>query len=266
MPKNMEYKPLILIAVIYISIQLIGIGLGYGFIERIESGGIPPVVKEPENPLSSLTIFFYMLFGTGILLFILKFKLDLLIKILSFLFLIMGLSLTLWIPFGFIGLFLAVILFSLSIVKSRNPAVMNIVLIFTIPGVGALFGSSLAFIPSLILILLLSAYDLVAVFGTKHMITLAEGSRGKIPLMFEIPFGDRFLGIGTGDLTIPLIFSVSVLRDYSFMNAVITATGGLIGILILFIYILNRKKCALPALPPICAGLITGFLVALIIQ
>lgn len=255
----MKYEPLILIILLYVSIQLMGLQIGSELIGAIESGEIAPVIEEPENPLSSLIIFAYILVGTGIMLLLLKFGLVFLIRIMSFFFLVIGLFFTLWLLFGFVGLFLAAILFSLSILKSRNPAVMNIVLLFTIPGIGALFGSSLAFIPALILILILSAYDLVAVFGTKHMITLAEGAKGKIPLMFAIPFGDRLLGLGTGDLAIPLIFSVSVMRDYSFTNAIVTAAGGLIGIILLFVYILNKKECALPALPPICAGLIAGF-------
>ena len=255
----MKYEPLILIILLYVSIQLMGLQIGHELIGKIESGEILPVIEEPENPLSSLIIFAYILVGTGIMLLLLKFGLVFLIRIMSFFFLVIGLFFTLWLLFGFVGLFLAAILFSLSILKSRNPAVMNIVLLFTIPGIGALFGSSLAFIPALILILILSAYDLVAVFGTKHMITLAEGAKGKIPLMFAIPFGDRLLGLGTGDLAIPLIFSVSVMRDYSFTNAIVTAAGGLIGIILLFVYILNKKECALPALPPICAGLIAGF-------
>jgi len=262
---RMKYEPLILIVLLYVSIQLMGLQIGSELIEEIESGEILPVVEEPENPLTSLIIFVYILIGTGILLLLLKFGLYFIIRIMSFFFLLIGLSFTLWFLFGVIGLLLAAALFILSIWKSKNPAIMNIVLIFTIPGIGALFGSSIAFIPALILILILSAYDLVAVFGTKHMITLAEGTKDKIPLMFTIPFGDRFLGLGTGDLAIPLIFSVSVMRDYSFTNAIVTAAGGLIGIVLLFVYILNKKKCALPALPPICAGLIAGFGVSLLI-
>jgi len=260
----MRYEPLIVIALLYLSIQLMGLQIGHELIGKIEAEEIPPAVEEPENPASSVFIFMYILAGTGILLLLLKFKLDFIIRIMSFLLLITGLSLTLGVLFGFIGLFLAMILFIISILRSRNPVVMNIVLLFTTPGIGALFGSSLAFIPALILILILSAYDLVAVFGTKHMITLAEGARGKIPLMFSIPFEGRYIGLGTGDLAIPVIFSVSVMRDYSFMNAILTGLGGLVGITLLFVYILNKKEVTLPALPPICAGLIAGFLVGLL--
>jgi len=261
----MKYEPLIVIILLYLSIQLMGLQIGFELIGKIEAEEIPPAVEEPENPLSSLLIFVYILIGTGILLLMLKFKLDFIIRIMSFLMLLIGMLLSLWILFGYLGLFMAIILLILSILKSRNPAVMNIVLLFTTPGIGALFGSSLAFIPALILIIILSAYDLIAVFWTKHMITLAEGAKGKIPLMFAIPVGDRYLGLGTGDLAIPVIFSVSVLRDYSFMNAILTGLGGLVGITLLFVYILNKKEVALPALPPICAGLIAGFLVGLVV-
>jgi presenilin-like A22 family membrane protease len=42
-------------------------------------------------------------------------------------------------------------------------------------GVAAIFGASLEVIPVLILLVLLAVYDAIAVYKTKHMITLAEG-------------------------------------------------------------------------------------------
>jgi presenilin-like A22 family membrane protease len=142
---------------------------------------------------------------------------------------------------------------------------MNGILILTMGGISGYLGASLGIVPSLLLLLLLSAYDIIAVFGTKHMVTLAKGAKGKIP-MLSVPLKERFLGIGTGDLALPSVFTVSILREYSqnLPLVMITVLGGLIGLISLFFYILKREKVTLPALPPITIGLVIGFLVGLV--
>jgi presenilin-like A22 family membrane protease len=82
--------------------------------------------------------------------------------------------------------------------------------------------------------------------------------------MFIIPNKGRTVGLGTGDMAIPLVFTVSVLKDYAITNAIATAAGGLIGLLALFLYIQKRKRITLPALPPLAVGLIAGFAASLI--
>ena len=136
---------------------------------------------------------------------------------------------------------------------------VNGILVLTIAGMGGYLGASLHFIPALLLLLGLSLYDIIAVFGTKHMVTLAKEAKGNIP-MFSIPMKRRFMGMGTGDLAIPSVFSVSVLQDFSMNHALFTVVGGMIGLVSLFIYILKREKVVLPALPPITIGLFLGFL------
>jgi len=55
-------------------------------------------------------------------------------------------------------------------------------------GVASIFGISLAIIPVLILLVLLAVYDAIAVYRTKHMITLAEGVlTERAPILFVVP-------------------------------------------------------------------------------
>jgi len=61
-----------------------------------------------------------------------------------------------------------------------------------------------------------------------------------------------------------LVFSVAVLKDYSMTAAIITCLGGLAGLLALFLYITKKKDVVLPALPPITAGLIIGYGIAIL--
>jgi presenilin-like A22 family membrane protease len=259
--------PLLMAAAIYLLVQGIGLYISNtgphgtnGIIDNVKEGtNLPPVVEKPEDPNSSLQIFAYILVSTALLLFLMKHKFDYIIKLIIYMGLLWGLMITLWGLSGVAGALLAIPLFALAYWKRQNLTVINFLLIFALPGIGSWIGASLAFIPSLILLIGLACYDLVAVFGTKHMVTLAEGAKGKLPLMFGIPIGNRVLGLGTGDLAIPLVFTVSVLRDYDLTQAIFTSLGGLLGMMALFIYIVNKKDVVLPALPPITIGLLLGF-------
>lgn len=267
-----KIKPIATIALIYVLIQSIGLIISYtgpggtsGIVENVREGSMPAVVQKPEEAISSAQIFFYVLVSTAILLVLIKIRLQKIIPVMVYLGLLAGILITLTGLFGDIGVILTLLVFLIAIWKRKNLFVTNTTLIFAIPGIGSWLGASLAFTPSLILLLLLSVYDLIAVFGTKHMITIAEESRNKIPLMVGVPVGERILALGTGDLTIPLVFTVSVLRDTTLMDAVITGVGGLIALILLFTYVTNKKNVMLPALPPLAVGLITGYLAAMIL-
>ncbi|MFZ2455340.1 MAG: presenilin family intramembrane aspartyl protease [Candidatus Altiarchaeia archaeon] len=271
--KAKHLTPVLLAAAIYLLVQGIGLyisnigphGTG-GIIDNVKNGtDLPPVVEKPEDVNSSLQIFGYILVATALMLFLMKYKFDFIIKLIIYMGLFWGLMITLWGLSGVAGALLGVPLFILAYWKRNNLTVINFLLIFSLPGIGSWMGASLAFIPSLILLIGLACYDMVAVFGTKHMVTLAEGAKGKLPLMFGIPIGDKVLGLGTGDLAIPLVFTVSVLRDYDLTQAIITSLGGLLGMTALFFYIVNKKDVVLPALPPITIGLLLGFELGMLI-
>ena len=143
-----------------------------------------------------------------------------------------------------IGVAAAILLTILSISKKDNIWVMNTTLVFVIPGIGSLLGASLSIIPALIFLIVLSAYDIIAVFGTKHMVKLANmanKSEKNLPLMFAIPAGDRFLALGTGDMALPVVFTVAMLRDYPIQHSILAAAGGLVGLIAILAYIMNKK-------------------------
>jgi len=258
------YSFLILIS-IYLIVQGISLKIGLNFIPKISSGEIPPAVQEPEKAETSGEIFLYILFITLIFIFLLKLNLGIIIKILMSFAMFTGISITFWsfFPFPF-WIALSVLFYLIFILKRENIVISNLALILTIAGIGGYLGASLHFIPSLLLLLILSAYDIIAVFGTKHMVTLATEAKDKIP-MFSVPIKERFLGIGTGDLAIPSMFTVSILQDFSFLHSLFTIFGGLIGLISLFLFILKKERVTLPALPPITIGLFLGFLLGFIL-
>ncbi len=271
----MKYlKPLLITIAIYLLVQGIGLWVtvgGFGvekpMEERIEEEPeLQLPIENPEDPYSSLQIFAYVIVSTAILLLFIKLRLEKMIKLFINVAILFGLNITLSSFIGGIAILPALLLVLLRLWKSENLLLMNIVLILTIPGIGSVLGTHLGPVPSLILLFILAVYDIIAVFGTKHMVTLAENAKGKIPLMVAIPVGDRYLGLGTGDLAIPLVFSVSLLREYTIMNSVMTSLGGCLGLIALFIYTTRKKDVVLPALPPIAAGLLLGFGLSLLIM
>jgi len=262
-----DINPLLYVMVIYVVVTLLGLYVGARLIDKIYvTGELPPAVSNPEEASSSAQLFLYILVMTGFLLLLIRFNLNFMIKALSYLALFGGMLVTLSSVFDYAGLPLALLMLLVSVWKKQNLLVMNSSLVVTIAGVGAFLGASLAVFPAVLLLLVLSVYDLVAVFWTKHMVTLAEKAKGRLPFMFLIPYRGRNLGLGTGDLAIPLVFTVSVFKDYSLFNAAVTSLGGLVGLLALFLYIQTRRKVTLPALPPLVLGLVAGFVVSLIPQ
>lgn len=253
-------KSLIFLTLMYFLVHGIALNIGLALMPKISSGEIPPAVQDPEKAETSGEIFLYIILITFVILLLIKFKLGSFIKFLMLLAVFTGMSITLWSFFPDIWFYILIFLYALFILKRRNFIISNGILILTIAGIGGYLGASLHFIPSLLLLLSLSIYDIVAVFFTKHMVAIATKAKDNVP-MFSIPVRERFLSIGTGDLAIPSMFVVSILHEFSILHSLFALIGGFIGLLSLFSYILKREKVALPALPPIATGLVVGFLI-----
>ncbi len=256
-------QSLALLSGIYLLTQVLGLYLGAGIVESIKAEEIPPVIANPESMGSSITLLLYVLVLTALLLVLMKYHIDFVINTMLVLSMFMGMSITLAPLTSLLGgMLLSLALAALVAYSEKNIFLVDVVLILTTAGLGSWLGASLSVKPAMFFLILLCLYDPLSVFVTKHMVTLAENAKGKFPFMFLVPVGREEIGLGTGDVAIPLVFSVSVLRDYQLQNAIITSAGGLIGLLALFAYTLNKKKTTLPALPPIGAGLIAGLILS----
>jgi presenilin-like A22 family membrane protease len=160
----------------------------------------------------------------------------------------------------------------------------NLLLLFTLVAVGAVFGSVVPPWTLVWVLLAISIYDIVAV-SLGYMMWLARkmsesdtlpafilpkrardwglNLRGStVRKIFEEESAERdFALLGGGDLGFPLVFVASVFAVYGFTGALITAISSLIGLVFAFtlqMYLLKGKP--LPALPPICFLTIMGFL------
>ncbi|MDD1653304.1 MAG: hypothetical protein LUQ64_02025 [Methanomicrobiales archaeon] len=156
-------------------------------------------------------------------------------------------------------------------------------------GVASIFGISLSIIPVLILLVLLAVYDAIAVYRTKHMITLADGVLSqRAPILFVVPrrrgysfieegvaIGDEsqergaFI-IGMGDLIMPsiLVVSAQVFLDSGGATFTAPVLGAMAGSVAGLLYLLRAVGKGKPqaGLPPLNGATIAGFLLGCLVS
>jgi presenilin-like A22 family membrane protease len=138
-------------------------------------------------------------------------------------------------------------------VRAAIPRSRNLILVLSIAIVGGLLGASLDLLPAAAFAIALAIYDVIAVFYSKHMVTLAKAldKRGAA-FAVHLQDGKESIQLGTGDVVIPAMLSVSALRIAP-MAGVFGIVGSVVGI-IAIIVLLEKFKGYWPALPPIVFG------------
>lgn len=143
-------------------------------------------------------------------------------------------------------------------------------------GITAILGVSLEVFPVLLLLAGLAVYDAIAVYRTRHMLSLADSAmKMKLPVMFVVPAkrGYSFLTaeavaeddrgayfMGLGDVIMPGILTVS---GYTFglpAQAVGSLVGSTVGFLVLSYFVSSGKPQA--GLPSLNGGAIAGYVAA----
>jgi presenilin-like A22 family membrane protease len=166
--------------------------------------------------------------------------------------------------------------------------VIDVVGLLVAAGTAAIFGISLGLVPVVVLLAALAVYDAIAVYKTKHMLSLADTVIDlRLPVLLVIPkvAGYRFrhetsqfkeakpetkgereaMFMGLGDLVMPTILVVSALQfsqpGWDGMPALGAAVGTLVGYAVLMGYVLKGRPQA--GLPLLNGGSIVGFLTGL---
>jgi presenilin-like A22 family membrane protease len=277
-------KPAFLLVALFLITQFLGLYVGTQYLQAIEVGIASPALENPESIQTSFYLFGYIIVTTIGILVLIKFKRSV-IRILEA-FVIFTAS---WLTFDFIlpleafyfslGFFLAL---ALTAWKMFRPSILNqnIAAITSGSGVGALLGASLGVLPAVVFMLILSVYDFVSVFITKHMVTMAKALTER-PTSFTVAAPPNLKALtytgfkksrrktkkihvfqlGVGDMVIPLMFSVSVLNKFSIINSLAAIIGSTLALLGL-IYFMSKKPRPLPALPFITFGAFAGFLLS----
>ena len=173
---------------------------------------------------------------------------------------------------------LAVIL-GIAFVFIKRVFIQNIAMIFGIAGIGAIFSLSITPITAVIILLVLSFYDIIAVYWTKHMVKMAEGmiktknifglvipekAEGFMSSMERAEPGNGFMILGSGDLVMPILLSASLV-SISLMSAFIVGLFSIGGMFLTHLLFVNQKiRRPMAALPPIAAMAIIGYVVTTI--
>ena len=238
------------LAAVFIATQLIGLTVAGVLIQENIKATI--VTENPEDIVNAIALIAYILVFTAFLLvFIRFFKGRALFKLLEAL----AIFSTSFIVFAVfvpdVAFMLAVLLVALRNSAADNILARNFSAIIAIAGAGAVIGVSIGVIPALVFIALLSLYDIIAVFKTKHMVTMAKSiTKRNLAFTVAFPTKEHRFELGTGDLVIPLVFAVAVLnatKEYA-LPALILG-GSLIGLLLTVNYSAKHVGKALPALP-----------------
>ena len=251
------------------------------------------VFDNPNDPVNLLIFFAIMLVVTLTILLIAKFWKKQLIHVI-----ILG-SIAYTTFFVFYTLLFLVVpeIFSLSL--SIIAAVILIVALIKHPewyiidlcgiiiGVGSIgiFCISLSVYLVIVLLIVLSIYDAISVYKTKHMIDLADAVMDlKLPVMIVVPKIRRYsllkqtkgikeklkeneereaFFLGLGDIVMPGILVVSAFQnipDKGLLVALSVMIGTLLGFAVLMSVVIKGKPQA--GLPYLCTGAILGYVVS----
>ncbi len=237
-----------------------------------------PEIKETRAPWY---LFAAIIVGTLLLLFLIKLKSLLLVK--AWFFLAMGV--TLFVSFGAFlpGWLAALIGFGLALLRLLRPSLLvhNITEVFIYGGLAAIFVPVLNVIAAALLLLLLSLYDMYAVWKSKHMIKLATfqaKSRVFVGLVFpsrlkeisKVPKKLKTKGkipvavLGGGDMGFPLLFAGAVMKKLGFAPSLLVPAFATMALILLLV--LGKKGRFYPAMPFLSLGCATGYGVALLLR
>lgn len=170
---------------------------------------------------------------------------------------------------------LAVILIFIFV---RNVISHNLGILLGIAGIGSVLGLSISPKTAVLIMIVLSFYDIVAVYITKHMVRMAKDMMDAGAIFgFIIPtevrgffskkheahsqIGKKFMILGSGDVGLPVIL-VSSMVPHTVSGAVIVAVFSLAGLFATHLIFINqRERKPMAALPPIAIMSAIGYLI-----
>lgn len=280
---------------IFLAAQIIGLAVTHAYIDQektAETGelvfeDLPLGMERPEvEKGSSLLILVVgaIIVGTIILLLLIRFNVGILWKIWFFL----AIWLTLTVAFGaFIPVLAAGVLgFLLAGWKVLRPNIFiqNITELFVYGGLAAIFVpiKSFTIAVGIILLILISIYDMYAVWKSKHMVKLAKyQSKQKVfaglLVPYKLPKGMKKAKkkgkgklvriktavLGGGDIGFPLIFAGVVMKQFGFLKTLVIPLVVSVALFMLLYY--SKKDKFYPAMPFISAGCLVGYVLVLLL-
>jgi len=248
-------------------------------------------VEEVSEQATGSIIFSFVLafaFAIGIFFLFRKFKSKIVLKLWFFIVIIIALGLfftaLLNLPpkFSFLGLIFALPL-ALSKVYDRNLVSHNLSELMIYPGIAAVFVPILNFTGMIVLLILISIYDMWAVWKSKIMQKMAKYQMDELKIFsgFLVPYITKaqrekiklmksksqknsikvnMAVLGGGDVVFPIITAGVMLKLFNPIVSFFVIGGALLGLALLLMF--SEKKKFYPAMPFITGGIFLGLLIA----
>lgn len=239
------------------------------------------------------TIIFAFIIAITLFLFLTKIKAEFIIRLWFFFVVAIALLIAFQailpaIKYAFLISGLAALYFSFVKVYKRNILIHNITELLIYPGIAAVFVPILNIYSILILLIIISVYDMWAVWHSGIMQKMAKYQINKVKTFsgFFVPYISKKLRLqlkkmkksqlkkkkikvnvailGGGDVVFPIITAGVVMLTFGLLYSLLVILGAALGLLYLFIF--SEKKKFYPAMPFITAGIFLGLLVAWLIS
>ena len=286
---------------LFLTIQLGALAL----VEPFQTAGLQ-AVEDPEDPTNSVLYIGAILVATGLILAAFKFDFQWLIRgmvvlasvFLSWFVLVVVIPPLLVVSGVHVLAALGELAVGAGLAVYPEWYVIDAAGIIMGAGAAGIFGITFGILPALVLLTVLAVYDAISVYGTKHMLSLADGVMEiKIPVLLIIPVspGYSFLEdgtegesggdtdgedsenagrdaffIGLGDAVIPTVLIASAAffvpapsLGVPGIALTVPALGGMVGMLVGLVVLLWMvlKGRAHAGLPLLNGGTILGYLV-----
>ena len=252
----------------------------------------PPKDIDPVSFFPSIIIAFIIAIALFFLLT--KFKVEFILKLWFFVVIVLalGISINSFLPkFQYLPVIALIIALPFALIKvfNRNILVHNTTELFIYPGIAAIFVPLLNIWTMILLLILISVYDMWAVWKSKIMQKMAKYQINTLKIFsgFFIPYLSKKQGqmirnlkdkksklnkkkikvnvaiLGGGDVIFPIIAGGVMLKTLGIWSAIFVILGAALGLTYLLFF--SEKKKFYPAMPYITAGIFLGMLVSVIL-
>lgn len=306
-------KATIALVLFFFMAQIIGLLVVNQYIDHKKTNEAKEVIMKPlpyglERPevknqsLSFVYITLAILAGTALVLLLVRFNKPLIWRF--WFFGTMWLTLSIALAAFVSNIFASALAFIISLLKVFKPNIIiqNLSEVFVYGGLAAIFVPMLNLFAAFMLLIVISVYDFIAVFKTKHMIRLAEFQssskvfaglfipyerekikEGKMPIKMPITSGKgiddnrkkaaapikSIAVLGGGDIGFTLLFAGVVMKELMLKEAILT--GFLKALIIpifatsalLILLLKGRQNKFYPAMPLLSLGCFAGYLIVL---
>lgn len=239
----------------------------------------PPKDMKPEVSLG--TIIIAIALGVFLMLALMKFKAEIVLRIWFFLVVILAIAIALnsffvwFVPMPFLIALLIALPLAVLKIFVRNIKIHNLTELLIYPGVASLFAPILNVWAMAVLLVLISIYDIYAVWHAGFMQKMAKYQIKQLRIFtgFFIPYlssGQKLklkdkaakakekkikvsvAILGGGDIVFPIILAGVILAQFGLAAAIIISLGATLALAALFYY--SQKGKFYPAMPFISAG------------